>query len=458
MTGTGSEDRAAPADRTGLRMPWSASDRPVPRRVLRPLQEFLRTSTASGVLLVAAAFAALVWANSPWGDAYDRLWTTRLGVQLGRWSLAYGLRGWVNEGLMALFFLVAGLEIKREFLTGELRDRRAAALPLVAALGGMVVPALLYVVANLGGPGVRGWGAAMPTDIALTLGVLALAGPTVPASLRLFALTLAIVDDIGTIVVIALFYSGRVAPAWLVVAIGIVAFTVALQRIHVRASAVYVSLALGLWLALHAAGTPAALAGVIVGLLTPVAPFQRPRAVSEEARRVADATADEPEPPDVDAHHWLRLATLSREAVSPLARVEHELLPWVSFLILPLFALANAGVKLDAGALAEASTSPVALGIAFLRVAGKVLGIWLACTLAVRWGIARLPLGVRWLHIVGAAAAAGMAFTVSIFVAELAFVRSPGLVDVARVGVLGSVFVGGGLGIWLLRRAGRVVS
>ncbi len=437
----------------GIRVPWSRSDRPIPRVVVRPLQSFLATEVASGILLLAAALVALLWANGPWSGSYARVWGTELTVGLGRWDVSETLRGWINEGLMALFFLVVGLEIKREFLTGELRDRRAAVFPVVAAIGGMVVPALIYLAFNPSGGASKGWGIAMPTDIAFALGVLALAMPRAPAGLRAFLLTLAIVDDLGSIVVVAAFYSDHVSWDALAIAALLAGLMVALERIHVREGAVYVALGAAMWLALHGSGVSPTLAGVAVGFLTPAVPFQRPRAVSEEAHRVAEETVDEPFPPDADAAQWLYLAELSQEAVSPLARVEAGLHPWTSFLVVPLFALANAGVSLSAQALSEAVRSPVGAGIVAGRVAGKTLGITIACALATRFGLSRLPPGVSWRHVLGVAAAAGIPFTVSIFIAELAL--PPGLLDVAKVAIVVAGAIAGVLGFAILRSARR---
>jgi NhaA family Na+:H+ antiporter len=439
---------------SGLRASWAHSDRFFPRRVVRPLQEFLQTSTAGGVLLVAAAIVALTWANLP-GHTYERLWQTRVSIGWSDRVIDEDLRYWVNDGLMALFFLVVGLEIKREILAGELRAVRTAMLPVIAAVGGMVVPALVYVALNAGEAGVRGWGIAMPTDIAFTLGILLLAGRNAPPGLKPFVLTLAIVDDLLTIAVIAIAYPAelRAAPLGLAAA-GCLAMFV-LRRIHVHASVVYVAVAAEIWVGLHASGVHPALAGAAIGFLTPAVPFQRPRDVSEEAVRVAEETVDDPEPPDADAHWWLRLSRLSKEAVSPLARVEHALLPWTSFVILPLFALANAGVALSMSGVADAASSPVALGVSVGRLVGKVAGIGLATWLAVRLGIGRLPTGTRFAHVLGVAAAAGVAFTVSLFVAQLAFPGRPDLVAQAKLGILASALIAGPIGVAMLRAAGR---
>jgi len=436
-----------------LRVPWSRSRSAVARRLLQPLQSFLEAEASSAVLLLSAAVLAIAWANSPWSVAYEDLWGTVLTFRVGDWVVREDLRHFVNDGLMSLFFLVVGLEIKREFLTGELRDRRAAALPVVAALGGMVVPALIYLALNAGGDGAEGWGIPMATDIAFALGVLTLAARNAPASLKPFLLTLAIVDDIGAIVVIAFFYSGGVAMGPLLAAAALIGAIVVLQRLDVRSAVVYVALGLGVWLAFHESGVHPTIAGVILGLLTPAVPFQRPRAVSAEALRTAATTVDDPEPPDADSPQWLRLAMLSREAVSPLARAEAALHPWTSYAVIPLFALANAGVRLSADAFRDAMTSPVTLGVVLGLVAGKILGITLASALAVRTGLGRLPSGCGWRHVVGLSAVAGVGFTVSLFIAELAF-ADPALAVEAKVGIFAASLIAGVLGFAVLR-AGR---
>lgn len=440
----------------GLRVPWSRSQGAVARRLLQPLQSFLEAEASSAVLLLSAAVLAIAWANSPWSDSYEDLWGTVLTFRVGDWVVREDLRHFVNDGLMSLFFLVVGLEIKREFLTGELRDRRAAALPVVAALGGMVVPALIYLALNAGGEGAKGWGIPMATDIAFALGVLTLAARSAPASLKPFLLTLAIVDDIGAIVVIAFFYSGGVAMGPLLAAAVLIGAIVGVQRLDVRSAVVYVALGLGVWLAFHESGVHPTIAGVILGLLTPALPFQRPRAVSAEAVRTAATTVDDPEPPDADSPQWLRLAMLSREAVSPLARAEAALHPWTSYAVIPLFALANAGVRLSAEALRDAMTSPVSLGVVLGLVAGKILGITLASALAVRTGLGRLPSGCGWRHVVGLSAVAGVGFTVSLFIAELAF-GAPAVAAEAKVGIFAASLIAGALGFAVLR-AGRVAA
>ena len=449
-TGPGHDGRARP----GIRVPWAHSDRPVPRIVLRPLQAYLRASSASAVVLLAAVILALVWANSPWRDAYERLWTTSFSVRVGARVITEDLRHVVTDGLMSLFFLVVGLEIKRELTTGELQRWRAASIPIVAALGGMVVPALIYAAVTRGTPAVRGWGVPMATDIAFALAVLTLAASRAPTDLRPFLLSLAIVDDIGAIVVIALFYSEGIEWPALLAVVLIALAIVGLQRIHVRATAVYLVLGFVLWFAMFESGVHATIAGVILGLLTPSKPFQRPRQVSEEARRTADETVDDPSPPDVDAGSWMRLSWLSREAVSPLARVEHALLPWTSFVVLPLFGLSNAGIRLSASALGDAVGSRITLGIVLGLVVGKLVGVWGSASFAARARMGSLPIGVRGRDLAGVGQVAGIGFTVSLFVAELAFREgSPGLAE-AKIGVLTASVLAGALGV-VVFRAGR---
>ncbi|GIU97883.1 MAG: Na(+)/H(+) antiporter NhaA [Actinomycetota bacterium] len=438
-----------------LRAPWSRSDRYLPRTILRPLQDFLETSTASGVVMLVAVVVALAWANSPWGDTYERFWGAEVSFALARWELGLDLRHWVNEGAMTIFFLLVGLEIKRELTTGELRNLRTATLPIAAAIGGMVVPAGIYLALNAGGPGEAGWGIPMATDIAFALGVLTLAAKHAPSNLKPLLLTLAIADDIGAIIVIALFYGGALSFAWLEAAAVVLGVIVVARRIGVRAIGVYGVLGAVFWLELHNAGIHPTMAGVVLGLLAPAVPFQRPAAVSREARRMAEQTSDDVEIADEDAPSWLRLAALSREAISPLARTEHTLLPWSSFVIVPIFALANAGVRLSGESVAGVFSGTVALGVFLGLTVGKPLGIWLASTIAVRTGIGALPSGVRMRHVALMGVTAGIGFTVSLFIAELAFAGAE-LLDEAKLAILAASLVAGAAALLLFRAtAGR---
>jgi NhaA family Na+:H+ antiporter len=418
---------------------------PAPVTLTRALREFLATEVAGGVVLVIAAAVALAWANSPWGSMYRRLWEADLAVTLGHWSLSLDLRHWVNDGLMAVFFLVVGLEVKRELLEGELRDPRRAALPVVAAVGGMVLPAALYLALNTGGVGERGWGIPMATDIAFAVGVAALVGRGLPSSLRLFLLTLAIVDDIGVIVIIAVFYSNAVAWHWMLAAAGLLGVAYAVRRAGIVASPVFVTLGLLLWLAVHESGVHATLAGVAMGLLAPV----RPVMAREIALTRADELLDVFSPGA--ARNTSRLARLS---VSQLEWILHGLHPWTSLVIVPLFALANAGVSLSSSAIDSAVRSPVALGVVVGLVVGKPTGILVFAWLGCRLGLAALPAGVRWLQVVGMGALAGIGFTVSLFVTGLAF-EDASLADQARVGILASSLLASLAGALILACSSR---
>ena len=415
------------------------------RRVPRVVRQFLDTEASGGVVLLAAAMVALVWANSPWSASYRTLWSTELTLGLGRYVLVEDLQHWVNDALMAVFFLVVGLEIKRELVHGDLRDRRAAAMPTIAAAGGMVVPALLYLVVTAGSGASRGWGIPMATDIAFAIGVMALLGPRVPASLKLFLLTLAIVDDIGAIVVIAVFYAGEIQPGFLLTAAALIAVMLCLRRAGVVWLAPFLVLGSGVWLATQASGVHATIAGVVLGLL---APAQRliPGAV---ARHWAGDLADEPGPAELDA-----MTRLARSAVSPAERLEHLLHPWTSFLIVPLFALANAGVELGGDSFAGPGAAKATVGVVLGLVAGKTLGITAAAWLAVRTGLGRLPEGATWPMVAGVAALGGIGFTVALFIAELAFAPGP-LQDAAKIGVLSASALAAALGATMLRRACR---
>jgi NhaA family Na+:H+ antiporter len=425
---------------------------PVKSVIVEPLQAFMHTEVAGGLLLLMAAIVALVWANSPAHESYERLWETHLGISIGPFTIEEELRHWVNDLLMAFFFFVVGLEIKRELVLGELRDMRTAALPLVCALGGMVVPALLYASLNASGPGASGWGVPMATDIAFAVGILALVGSRAPAGLKVFLLTLAVADDLGAIVVIALFYTSDLAAGWLAVAGGAVLAVLLLRRAGVRKYIWYVCAAAVLWLAVFESGVHATIAGVILGFLTPSRPLHPPEAVSGLAERhleilqgkPADGIADEEEQSTL-----LEVGRLAIEGVSPLARLESALHPWTAWLVLPLFALANAGVRVVGSDVGAMFAEPVTLGIILGLVVGKPLGISLAAYLTVKAGVGRLPRGVGWLEMIGVGMLAGVGFTVAIFIAGLAFDEAQ-LTAAAKVGILSASVLAGLLGAGFL--------
>jgi Na+:H+ antiporter, NhaA family len=413
------------------------------RRMPRVVREFLRTEAGGGVVLLVAGLMAVVWANSPWSASYDTLWHTEAAVRFGRFALDLDLRHWVNDALMVLFFFVVGLEIKRELVAGDLREPRVAAVPVIAAAGGMVVPALLFLSITATSGGSRGWGIPMATDIAFAVGVLTVLGSRVPRSLKLFLLTLAIVDDVGAILVIAVFYAGDIDLTWLLTAVVLVAGTTGLRRAGVVWLPAYVVVGVAVWLATHASGVHATIAGVVLGLLAPARPLT-PTAV---ARDWAADLADDPRPGELDA-----MARLARTSVSPAERLQHVLHPWTSFLVLPVFALANAGVSIRSESFDAPGALGVTAGVALGLVVGKLAGITTATWLAVRSGLGRLPEGATWPTLAGVAALGGIGFTVSLFITELAYETGP-VQDAAKIGVLGGSVIAALVGTLVLVRA-----
>lgn len=429
---------------------WLRSDRLVARSVAQPVQRFLRVEASGGIVLLVAVVVALVWANSPWSESYRDLWATELTFDLGGRIVAEDLRHWVNDGLMTLFFFVIGLEIKQELTTGGLSSIKAAAVPALGAVGGMVVPALVYLALNAGGPGAGGWGIPMATDVAFAVGVLALLGRRVPGELKVLLLGLAIVDDIGAIAVIAAFYSDGLHGWWLAgAAAGLIVVAVA-RRIGVRFLPIYVAVGTAVWFATFQSGVHATLAGVALGLLTPARPFLS----RVEADRIADELSADV---DVTASEVRQITARVREAVPVTERLGNLLHPWTSFVVVPLFALANAGVAISADSLADAVSSPITSGVAVGLVVGKLVGVAGAILLAVRLGVGRLPGAITPRHIVGMAAVAGIGFTVSLFVAGLAF-DDPALTDQAKIGVLVASALAAALGTLILRRAPSAVT
>ncbi len=421
------------------------------RRLLLPVQAFIYTQGNSSIVLLAAALAALVWANTPWKSSYSSLWHTTLTVDLAVLAISQDLEHWVNDALMTIFFFVVGLEIKRELVHGELSTVRKAALPVVAAVGGMGVPALLYVALNAGGEGFHGWGIPMATDIAFALGALALLGNRIPAELKVFLLALAVVDDIGAILVIAAFYSEGVSFQALGVAVGLVVLTFVMDRAGVRNVYAYVVVGILLWLAVFKSGVHATIAGVVLGLITPAQPYFSISSFAESAQallgrfRAAMGRHDEDEVEAVLGE----FEELAQGTEAPVERLERIVSPWASYLVLPLFALANAGVELSPGALMEALSSRITHGVVLGLVVGKLVGIVGASWLAVRLGAGSLPGDVRWKHITGVGLIAGIGFTVSLFVTGLAFEDSRAVAE-AKTGILGASVLAGLLGyIWL---------
>jgi len=414
----------------------------------------MQLEAASGLVLIGAAVVALLWANLPFGESYEKFWETRLLIELGPIDLSESLRDVVNDALMTLFFFVVGLEIKRETRLGDLSDRSAAAGPAIAAVGGMVVPALIYFALNSSGDAARGWGIPMATDIAFALGVVALLGNRIPPRARLFLLAVAIVDDIGAIAVIAIFYTDDLSFGWLAVAVALFVVVYMAKHRNVRAMSFYWIIGTMVWFAVFQSGVHATLAGVALGFLTPTHPFYGAREYNEKARATVGSYGNEEqsvmEREHVD-HEVLELANITRESVSPLTRLEEGLHPWTSFMIVPLFALANAGVRFVGIDIGAALKDPITIGVALGLVLGKIVGITLAMYLAVRSGVARLPIGSTWSHIRGLAVLGGIGFTVSLFVTGLAF-DDPAMADLAKIGIFAGSAIAGVTGYLLLRK------
>lgn len=414
-------------------------------RFAAPLSRFLHVEAAGGVVLLFATLVALGLANSPAADGFLSIWKTKVGFSLGGFSMEHSLKHWINDGLMAVFFFVIGLEVKRELVLGELRDVKAATLPIIAALGGMIVPAGIYLILQKGQPAESGWGIPMATDIAFVVGCLAVLGNRVPKSLRILLLSLAIVDDIGAILVIAIGYTDSLSLAWLLRGGLGIALVLLLARLGVRNFGVYTVIGAFIWLAFHESGVHATIAGVILGLITPARSRIGHDFVTDTVDRARALMGGEGW--EASRYAVMRgVETASRESLSPLERLENGLHPWVSFLIMPVFALANAGVVLRADALAD----PVAVAIIAGLLVGKPLGIVGFSWVATRIRLAELPQGVGWGVLTGGGFLAGIGFTMALFISGLALPEE--LLDTAKMGVLLASAAAAVIGMTLLVR------
>jgi NhaA family Na+:H+ antiporter len=423
-------------------------------KALAPVERFLAVEAASGILLLAVAVIALIWANSPWSPVYVNLWHTPLGLRLGPFAFERDLHFWINDGLMTIFFFVVGLEIRREIHHGELSQLKRAALPIAAAVGGMALPALVFLLLNQGRASSVGWGVPTATDIAFAVGVLTLLGKRVPAALRILLLALAVIDDVGAILVIAFFYSSELAPLGFAVAAAGLLAIVALQRVGVRSPWAYLPPALVTWGSAYAAGIHPTLAGVAIGLMTPVTPwYGRDRFVAIAETQVKSMRAAKPDDQRALLPHLDKLTAVQREAVSPVERLEHALHGWVAYAIMPLFALANAGVPLGAASF-EGDGLRVFLGVLIGLVIGKPLGVLGLAWLAAKAGVTSLPRGVTWAKLWVVGLCAGIGFTMALFIAQLAFPPGP-LLETAKLAVLCASGVAAGLaflvGQWVLK-------
>jgi len=411
------------------------------RSLETPLREFLRTETGSAAVLLAATLAALAWANLD-SSSYQTVWRTPLSISIGESGVSQDLGHWVNSGLMTFFFFVVGLEARREFDMGELRDRRRLALPLVAGIGGMVVPIAIYLAANAGRPSAHGWGAAMSTDTAFALGMLALVGPRLSARLRAYLLTVTVVDDVVALGVIAVAYSEEVALPALLVALGIFGVILLVRAAGVRHGAVYALLGVAAWVAMFNSGVEPVVVGLAMGLLTYAYPAAR-----SDLERATDLFRLFREQPTPELARSARVGVAS--AISPNERLQQIYHPWTSYVIVPLFALANAGIVINGDFLARAATSPITLGILFGYVVGKPIGILGASWLVTRLSRGRLRPPVGWAAVAGGGAVAGIGFTVSLLIATLAF-RGPQLEE-AKLGVLSAALCAS-VATWLVFR------
>ena len=433
------------------------SVRPEPvEQALYSIQKFIRSQVVGSIILLICAIVALIWANSPFAPVYHQIWETVLSITLGDEILSLTLHQWVNEGLMMSFFLLVGLEIKQQILVGELSSFRQALFPVSAALGGMIFPALIFALFNIGTDGISGWGIPMSTDIAFALGILALLGKRIPISLKVFLAALAIADDLGAILVIALFYTDQIVISGLVIAFGFWMILFILSRLGIYNPIIYFMLAMGVWFGFATSGIHATIGGVLVALVIPARSLIDPNrfldVVYEKLPKLENANQDNR---GILSEHQKTEAVIAieeaiRDVEPPLVQVEHSLQPWVTFVVMPMFALSNAGVTIT-GNIIETITHPVSLGVIFGLIVGKQVGITLFSYLMVRLGLSQLPDGLTWRHIHGVSMLAGIGFTVSLFVTELAYATNHHMADNAKVGILIASFIAGSLGFYLLK-------
>jgi NhaA family Na+:H+ antiporter len=418
----------------------------------KPINRFLHVEATSGIFLLACALVALSLANSVFAETFLAFWKLPFGFAIGDYQFEHSLKHWINDGLMAIFFFLIGLEVKREIVLGELRELRSAALPIAAAIGGMVVPAGIYLTLQLGEEGQRGWGVPMATDIAFVVGCMAVLGRRIPAALRVMLLSIAIVDDLGAILVIALGYTEKLQMAWLAAGLVGIGIVLLMQRAGVRSIGMYTLIGAAIWLGFHESGIHATIAGVALGLLTPARPYLE-RSVGGEILRNASEVlhGGSWEQESHRAEKVGKYRRVTRETISPLEYLIYTLHPWVAFFIMPVFALANAGVQFQAADV----ISPVAVAVILGLAVGKPAGILLASWLSLKIGLARFPEGVSWRELAGGGFLAGIGFTMALFVASLAFADDISL-NSAKVGVLCGSLASAIIGIAILTLGRRL--
>lgn len=424
-------------------------------RFVRPIQSFINTETAGGVVLLIAALIALVWANSPWSHTYHEVLEHHLSIDLGFWSLDKPVHFWINDVLMVVFFFVVGLEIKREAVVGELSDVRRVIVPIVAAIGGMAAPALIFTLIVAGGDGAGGWGIPIATDIAFAIGVLTVVGTRVPFGLKVMLLALAIVDDIGGIIVIAVFYTSDLALMPLAATAGLLVLAYTFRQLGVWYIPLYVAIGVMGWITTYESGIHPTIVGVLLGLLAPWKAWYQESGFAVLAEREIERWREASRSHDHETAHEEKLGAavtlqaLANQAISPLDRFEHQLAPLAAFIIVPVFAFANAGVSLSLDTLSEAVKAPVALGVFFGLLVGKPLGIFTATWLVVRAG-AKLPTGVTWPAVIGMGLLGGIGFTVSLLITELSFTDEHLITD-AKLGILFASALAGIAGFLMLK-------
>lgn len=414
-------------------------------KIISPFERFLRQTTAGGIVLMGMTLLTLIVASSPWGDAYRHLWETPVLVGIGIHTIEMSLHAWVNECLMALFFLLVGLELKREIMLGELASLRNASLPVAGAIGGMLAPAIIYLLFNPTGPAHAGWGIPMATDIAFAVGILVLLAWRIPRGVIIFLMALAIADDLGAVLIIALFYTQAINMTFLAIAVALLAMLMICNRGGIRHPLPYTLLGIFLWLALLKSGIHATLSGMLLAFSIPALPIYTPHQFSKrlddmrDAFHAANVHPDESNAPLSIIRMYSiaeNLEKASSAVQSPQHRLEHRLTPWVNFGVIPLFAMANAGLDIWALPFREVIMQPVTIGVVLGLVLGKFFGITSFAWLAVKLGFAKLPGGVQWRHILGAAWLGGIGFTMSLFIGQMAFVGKPLLFEQARLGII----------------------
>jgi len=430
-------------------------------KIMAPVSRFIHLEYTSGIVLLVSVVIAILWANSPFHDFYEHLWHINFTVGFDKFLLSHPLHIWINDGLMAIFFFVIGLELKREFMEGELSSLQKASLPMTAALGGMLVPAAIYFFINKGTEAAHGWGIPMATDIAFALALLSMASKSIPVSIKVFLSALAVADDLGAVLVIAFFYTDQINLVPLAFGGGFLILLMVGNKIGIRSTVFYLLLGICVWIGFLLSGVHATIAGVLVAFTIPAVTRIDEQIYSSNLRKLSyDFEADIPERGSLitplQNKTIQKVKTLSMAAETPLQTIEHALHPWVAFGIMPLFALANAGIVITSDFF-NSIMNPVSMGVASGLIVGKFTGILLFCWIMVKFRFSSLPEGANWKHIAGVALLAGIGFTMSLFISGLAF-KNPAFIDQAKYGILIASILAGILGTIVLKRIGTKTS